>query len=224
MILYFVRHGEPDYATDTLTEKGKNQAERAAKRLLSSGVDAIYSSPMGRAVETAQPLSEMTGLPVTIEPWAGELGEESKTTYPDGKLTTMSLLPATYYHDARYRGLGLEESFDVVEGLQGARFRERYHAIARGLDDLLARCGYARNEAGFYDMVSPNDRHIALFCHGGMQRVMLSHLFHIPYQFFAASLRANYASVTALYFDAGARKKQTMPALSSYGDVGHYYM
>lgn len=222
MKLFFIRHGEPDYTTDTLTEKGKWQAECVAKRLMLTGVDEIHSSPMGRAVESAKSLSKLTGISVTIEAWARELGKESQTDYPDGKMTTMSLLPATYFHDQRYRGLGLEESFDIVEGLQGSEFKSRYHSIAEGLDGLLARCGYMRNEAGFYDVVSPNDRQIVLFCHAGMQRVMLSHLFHIPYQFFAASLWPDHASITTLHFENDELSHQIMPKLTSFGDVGHY--
>ena len=195
----------------------------AAKRLAFSGVDEIHSSPMGRALETAQPLADLTGLPVIVEDWAWELRSESHTSYPDGVLHTMSQLPATYFHQARFRSLGLEQSFDAVEGMQGAHFKERYHDIARGLDGLLARCGYRRNDEGFYDIAEPNDRHVALFCHCAMQRVLMSHLYHVPYQFVAASLYPHFTGVTALYFETDASRKETMPLLLCYGDVGHFY-
>jgi broad specificity phosphatase PhoE len=44
MILYVIRHGDPDYATDSLTPKGKLQADALAKRLAVHGVDTVYSS------------------------------------------------------------------------------------------------------------------------------------------------------------------------------------
>ena len=53
MRIIFVRHGEPDYQHDCLTETGKKQAEAASKRLAREGIDEIYASPMGRAAETA---------------------------------------------------------------------------------------------------------------------------------------------------------------------------
>ena len=49
MLLYIVRHGHPDYATDSLTERGWLQAEAVGKRLAATGIDQVYSSPMGRA-------------------------------------------------------------------------------------------------------------------------------------------------------------------------------
>ena len=33
MLLYIIRHGDPDYATDSLTERGKLQAEAVGKRM-----------------------------------------------------------------------------------------------------------------------------------------------------------------------------------------------
>ena len=53
MRMVFVRHGEPDYEKDCLTEIGKKQAEAAAERLEREGIAEIYASPMGRASETA---------------------------------------------------------------------------------------------------------------------------------------------------------------------------
>ena len=57
-----------------LNETGRAQARCAARRLKRISFDAVYSSPLGRAVETAQ---IVTGLPtqeINIEPRAIELG------------------------------------------------------------------------------------------------------------------------------------------------------
>ena len=64
MRIIFVRHGEPDYANDCLTEQGRLQAREAAKRLLGEGIEEIYSSPLGRAAETAAATAEVLKLPV----------------------------------------------------------------------------------------------------------------------------------------------------------------
>ena len=62
MLLYIVRHGDPIYETDTLTERGRWQAEAVSKRMQRAGINCVYSSPMGRAVETARPTAEKLGL------------------------------------------------------------------------------------------------------------------------------------------------------------------
>ena len=54
MRLIFIRHGDPNYALDQLTELGERQAQAAAIRLENEGIHKIYASTMGRAVQTAQ--------------------------------------------------------------------------------------------------------------------------------------------------------------------------
>lgn len=53
MKLVFVRHAEPDYAHDSLTAKGRVEAELLARRLCQLDVKAFYVSPLGRAKATA---------------------------------------------------------------------------------------------------------------------------------------------------------------------------
>jgi len=72
MDLVLVRHGLPERRADTadppLTPKGQEQAERVARALGGERFDAIFSSTMVRAVETARPLAEATGLEVQQRP------------------------------------------------------------------------------------------------------------------------------------------------------------
>ncbi|MBR1651638.1 MAG: histidine phosphatase family protein [Lachnospiraceae bacterium] len=76
---YFVRHGQTVWnvenkicgATDIeLTEKGHEQAIETGKKILEMGIkaDMILSSPLVRASETARHISEITGIPMKIEP------------------------------------------------------------------------------------------------------------------------------------------------------------
>ena len=67
MLLYIIRHGDPDYTTDSLTEKGVLQAEAVGKRLFHSGIHRIFSSPMGRAKQTAEPACRLLGKECVIE-------------------------------------------------------------------------------------------------------------------------------------------------------------
>lgn len=222
MLLYIIRHGAPDYQSDTLLESGWEQAEAVSSRLALSGLDEIHASPMGRAVQTAMPTAKKLGLNIIIEPWAYELGEESKTSYPDGKAKNIPALQTTVLHSPSNRSLTLEQAFDNVDGLRGSGFKERYHAISTGLDDMLASVGYCRNENGFYSANSPNYRHVALFCHGGMTRVLLSHMLHVPYQFFATTLQPHFTGITILHF-SGRGEPVVSPELLCFGDCGHLF-
>ena len=53
MRLLLVRHGDPNYELDCLTELGHRQAKIVAKRLMEEGIQKIYCSPQGRAQQTA---------------------------------------------------------------------------------------------------------------------------------------------------------------------------
>lgn len=70
--LIVVRHRVPDEGNinqpgdPRLNNAGRLQASRLAERLSNGGVSPIVSSPQQRALETAQPLSELLGLPVEV--------------------------------------------------------------------------------------------------------------------------------------------------------------
>jgi len=76
--VFLIRHGENDWVgTDRLAgrspdvhlnEKGQEQAQELAQFLQQQPISAVYSSPLDRCRETAQPLADLLNLPVTIEP------------------------------------------------------------------------------------------------------------------------------------------------------------
>ena len=45
MKILIIRHGDPDYEHDSLTEKGRREAECLAKRLVNEKIDYYYLSP-----------------------------------------------------------------------------------------------------------------------------------------------------------------------------------
>ncbi len=76
---YFIRHGETVWnvenkicgATDIeLTARGHEQAISTGQKILEMNLkaDKILSSPLKRASETARHISEITGIPMEIEP------------------------------------------------------------------------------------------------------------------------------------------------------------
>jgi probable phosphomutase (TIGR03848 family) len=75
-LLLLVRHGEtpttgmvlPGRAPGLhLSDRGRDQAERVAERLSGLEVSAIYSSPLERTLETAEPAATRAGLEAFVE-------------------------------------------------------------------------------------------------------------------------------------------------------------
>lgn len=99
--LYLIRHGQSannaegrfgGHSSTPLSELGERQAGRTAKLLASDGIDVIYSSDLPRAVQSAKPLSELTGIPIHATPafrerhvgvLEGLTFDESREQYPD---------------------------------------------------------------------------------------------------------------------------------------------
>ena len=72
MKLLIIRHGDPDYAVDSLTEKGWREASYLKERLLCENISAFYSSPHGRARDTAKPTLDALGRKDEVLPWLRE--------------------------------------------------------------------------------------------------------------------------------------------------------
>ncbi|MCA1595762.1 MAG: histidine phosphatase family protein, partial [Chloroflexi bacterium] len=61
MRLYIIRHADPDYPNNTITEDGHKEARALADRLAAEKLDRIYCSPMGRAIDTARYTADRCG-------------------------------------------------------------------------------------------------------------------------------------------------------------------
>ena len=76
--LLLIRHGENDYLKNNrmpghipgihLNSRGHEQAAELARTLSRLPIKAIYSSPLERAVETAEPLAQTLGLGIQLLP------------------------------------------------------------------------------------------------------------------------------------------------------------
>ena len=77
MKLYLIRHGESignelgisqGQRNDlSLTEKGRDQAKRIAKKLANEKIDAIYSSDLKRANDTAEIIGKSHNILTTLD-------------------------------------------------------------------------------------------------------------------------------------------------------------
>ena len=128
--VYLIRHGLPDFpggkgmcigTTDIpMGEKGWNQAAEMARNL--PPVTAVFSSPLTRAVQTAQAI----GLPVIVLPGLRELsfGEWDGLTFQQIRQN----YPALYEARGSDPSLPLPGQEDPLEGLM--RFREAMNQAA----------------------------------------------------------------------------------------------
>jgi broad specificity phosphatase PhoE len=100
--LLLARHGQSDwndarrwqgFADRPLTERGRVQAADLAERLADIALDAIYSSDLQRARETAAEVARAQGLEVTAVPelrevdvgsWQGLTRQEAEERFPQG--------------------------------------------------------------------------------------------------------------------------------------------
>src|SRR5690349_24318953 len=87
--LLLIRHGLPvrveniDAPADPeLAEPGRAQAQALARYLAPAGLTALASSPMRRAVETAQPLADATGLAAPVHPGLAEMDRDARYYVP----------------------------------------------------------------------------------------------------------------------------------------------
>jgi probable phosphomutase (TIGR03848 family) len=75
-LILLIRHGENDYVKEGklagripgvhLNAKGQREANDIADALKDSPISAVYSSPMERAIETAEPLAKVKGLKIIV--------------------------------------------------------------------------------------------------------------------------------------------------------------
>ena len=101
--IYFVRHGESQWNVEDkicgqtdipLTERGHAQAEETGRRIVEKGITAaeILCSPLLRAKDTAAHISQVTGIPLKVEP---RLTEQNFGIW--------ELLPESVNHSVRQR-------------------------------------------------------------------------------------------------------------------------
>ncbi len=80
MEIVLIRHGQPDWepggrAVDhpALTVLGGEQARLTAQALVGDRFDVLYSSPLRRALETAEPIAAALEMELQVESWLKEL-------------------------------------------------------------------------------------------------------------------------------------------------------
>ena len=216
MRIIFVRHGHPDYAHDCLTELGRKHAAAAALRLQDEGIEAVYSSTHGRAMETASHLAYVLRLPVTGCDFMREINWGSV----DGELLFADGHP---WHTAdRMVAQGeslMDPDWQNSETFRRNRVVQCVEKVAAGTDAWLAPLGYTR-EGLYYRAGKDTKRTIAAFGHGGASTAILAHLFNLPFPFVTSTMGPDYTGITIVELpdEEGALVK---PRLEMLNDARH---
>ena len=189
MQLYIIRHGDPDYANDTLTEYGWEQAKLLAKRMKDINPDIIYSSPRGRAKATAQPTIDLLKKVYSIEDWTTESMDYMQ--YPD-------------MNDSKINSKSWKASFSQgiydFDDYADINRKEVIENLKKSSDEFLLRHGY-KHDGLAYKIIEPNDNKIAVFCHGGFGSNWISHLLSLPPVMGWMQFSLDTTSVTKFVFD-----------------------
>ena len=158
MEIVLVRHGLPlrveletGIADPELAAEGHEQAEKMAAYLGVEDIEAIYVSPLRRAIETARPLCKLLGLEAVVSEGVAEFDRNSREYVPVEELRATN--------DPRWEKL-LRGEWDGVDE-DPSLFKAR---VVETVDDMIAK--------------HPGGR-VVVVCHGGVINQYLAHVLGI---------------------------------------------
>ncbi len=218
MRLILVRHGDPNYEKDCLTELGHKQAAIVAERLMDEGIEEIYSSPMGRARQTAAPFAQASGIKnVQILDFMKEIryGREDDL-----------------YNQNMSPWVGTDRMVNAGENLQNPDWQKLplfidntatidIQAVQKASDPWLKTLGYEREGLYYRNIRKDDSQHtVVLFSHGGSSTALIARLMNIPFPLLCASLHIPHTGITILRFDRSPGKL-CLPVIELMNDGNH---
>jgi broad specificity phosphatase PhoE len=128
-----------------LSDRGRAQADAVSRALSAEKLGAVYASPLGRAVETAEAIARPHGLSVVADPafkemcfgaWEGLAVEDVKLKFPDD-FQTWRAEP----HRARFGGPETVETVQArtLAGLEALQARHDGQAIVVVSHSIVVR-------------------------------------------------------------------------------------
>jgi 2,3-bisphosphoglycerate-dependent phosphoglycerate mutase len=155
-----IRHGQSKgnaerrfggHTSTPLSVRGHRQAELTARTLKSESLTAIYSSDLARAIETARPLSQLTGLPIN--------GTNAFRERSVGVMEGLTFEDAAQQNPEQYAALLRRDFEHVLTG--GESYRQLLDRAWQKLDEIIEQ-----NRGG----------KIAVFSHTGTICILALHL------------------------------------------------
>ena len=175
MRILLLRHAEPDYSVDSLTPKGRVEAELLSRRMIRYDIRDFYVSPLGRARDTAEYTLQKLGCTAEVLPWLAEFRgrcvnpETGKRGLPwDLSPRLWSGLPGA--HDVRV--------WTEAPLFAGSNVAEIWQETVEGADALLGRYGFRKDGPVWCGNSNSRDT-IALFCHFGISMAFAGYLMDV---------------------------------------------
>lgn len=218
MHLYFIRHGDPDYSIDSLTEVGRVQAEKTSEFLSKIPFDMIFCSPLGRAKDTAKYTADKLKMEPIILPWSSEnlAGAQLGMFDEDNNFQWIFWIDKTKQVMIEKQG----ESDWYLDPAFKECVKEGIDRMNKEVDNWLLSLGLQHDrEKKIYKKVGDVPNNIALFAHGGMSTAFISSVLDMNYAEFVSHFHMHETcGVTHIYFE---KKDTTSAYLMSFNNI--YY-
>ena len=140
MEIWIVRHGDPDYEHDSITEKGVREAKLVAERLAKTEFSAVYCSTLGRAKKTASYYLEKTGKSAEYFDWLREF--EGTVINNGNREVCWDRLPDYWTKIDDYYSA---DGWLKPELMQSANAKEKYEYVCESFRLFLKKHGYEKN-------------------------------------------------------------------------------
>lgn len=229
MILFYVRHGDPQYAPDTLTPLGARQAEAIGRRLAVYGVDRIYTSPKFRARETARPLCEILKKTPTVVEFASEglAWERFAVLSDDGKKTNFPF-------NVRYikklftspEMVAMGHDWHKHPDLARFNYEQAWEDHCNDVDEWILSLGYEHirgtGRFRFVGQKEDAEKRIALFAHQGFGSFFFAHLLDIPYPVYCTRFDICHSGLTTVEMQP-IGEDLFIPMVLTLSNDGHLY-
>lgn len=218
MKLVFVRHGDPDYVHDSLTAKGRVEAEILSGRIAKMKVRDFYCSPLGRAQETAAYSLNKIGREAVTYDWLQEFPGYVVDEQSGNRRIPWDLMPGDWTKRPR---LYDKDAWLSDPLMQSGDVAEVYARVCSGIDGLLAGYGYMR-DGGIYRTKGGNEDTLVFFCHLGITFVIMSHLIGLSPVMLWQGFFVAPTSVTTLVTEERI-PGEVFFRCTGLGDVSHLY-
>ena len=218
MRIIIVRHGDPNYEIDSLTEVGWEEARLVADRIAGMDVTEFYVSPLGRAQDTASCTLKKVGRTAITYDWLREFPPTIVRPDREGQSICWDWLPQDWAQEERFYSV---RDWLEVDTMKNGRVKQQYDKVCNSLDELLSSYGYVR-EKNYYRVEKANSDTIVFFCHFGVECVMLSRLLNVSPMILWHGFCAAPSSVTTVYTEE-RRKGIASWRVAEFGDTSHLY-
>ncbi|MFN2462638.1 MAG: histidine phosphatase family protein [Candidatus Dormibacteria bacterium] len=200
MLLLLVRHGLTDLTASRLigrlpgiglNQRGHEQATAAARLLRGLPIQAIYTSPLERTIQTAEALAEVSGLPLTRMEGLLEVdyGEWAGQEYKVLRKTETWKLVQTQPARVRFPG--------------GEAVREAQARVVQAVEELTER--------------HPGGT-VAAYTHADMIKLAVAHFIGLPLDLYQRT-SVGPGSITALHVGRGSSTLVTLGATATLDDL-----